>query len=178
MNQPAYSVTKQTFCAAISIIFAALFAMSAPAQSADKIVKQAVKAMTNGKGEKALREIRSWQVKGTITSLKDDSSGGYRAAAAQPNLYVREFDLRGLEVSAGYNGKSAWARDSRDGLRTLTGAANLDRRRKSRLSVRGALPQRPMAGLQKREIEACPRWARDDPGEARECGRSDHGQER
>ena len=75
MNQPAYSVTKQTFCAAISIIFAALFAMSASAQSADKIVKQAVKAMTNGKGEKALREIRSWQVKGTITSLKDDSSG-------------------------------------------------------------------------------------------------------
>ena len=126
MNQPAYSVTKQTFCAAISIIFAALFAMSASAQSADKIVKQAVKAMTNGKGEKALREIRSWQVKGTITSLKDDSSGGYRAAAAQPNLYIREFDLRGLEVSAGYNGKSAWARDSRDGLRTLTGDASRD----------------------------------------------------
>jgi hypothetical protein len=126
MDQPAYSVTKQTFCAAISIIFAALFAMSASAQSADKIVKQAVKAMTNGKGEKALREIRSWQVKGTITSLKDDSSGGYRAAAAQPNLYVREFDLRGLEASAGYNGKSAWARDSRDGLRTLTGDASRD----------------------------------------------------
>jgi hypothetical protein len=126
MDQPAYSVTKQTFCAAISIIFAALFAMSASAQSADKIVKQAVKAMTNGKGEKALREIRSWQVKGTITSLKDDSSGGYRAAAAQPSLYVREFDLRGLEVSAGYNGKSAWARDSRDGLRTLTGDASRD----------------------------------------------------
>ena len=126
MDQPAYSVTKQTFCAAISIIFAALFAMSASAQSADKIVKQAVKAMTNGKGEKALREIRSWQVKGTITSLKDDSSGGYRAAAAQPNLYIREFDLRGLEVSAGYNGKSAWARDSRDGLRTLTGDASRD----------------------------------------------------
>jgi hypothetical protein len=126
MNQPAYPVTKQIFCAAISIIFAALFAMSASAQSADKIVKQAVKAMTNGKGEKALREIRSWQVKGTITSLKDDSSGGYRAAAAQPNLYVREFDLRGLEVSAGYNGKSAWARDSRDGLRTLTGDASRD----------------------------------------------------
>lgn len=126
MNQPAYSVTKQTFCAAISIIFAALFATSASAQSADKIVKQAVKAMTNGKGEKALREIRSWQVKGTITSLKDDSSGGYRAAAAQPSLYVREFDLRGLEVSAGYNGKSAWARDSRDGLRTLTGDASRD----------------------------------------------------
>jgi len=126
MNQPAYSVKKRTFCAAISIIFAAICATSASAQSADKIVKQAVKAMTNGKGEKALREIRSWQVKGTITSLKDGSSGGYRAAAARPNFYVREFDLRGLEVSAGYNGKSAWTRDSRDGLRTLTGDASRD----------------------------------------------------
>lgn len=126
MKQPAYSVTKQTLCALISIIIAALCASSASAQSADKIVKQAVKAMTNGKGEKALREIRSWQVKGTITNLKDGSSGSYRAAAAQPSLYVREFDLRGLEVSAGYNGKSSWARDSRDGLRTLTGDASRD----------------------------------------------------
>jgi hypothetical protein len=126
MKQSANSVKKRTFCATISIIFAALCATSASAQSADKIVKQAVKAMTNGKGEKALREIRSWQVKGTITSLKDGSSGGYRAAAARPNFYVHEFDLRGLEVSAGYNGKSAWARDSRDGLRTLTGDASRD----------------------------------------------------
>jgi hypothetical protein len=126
MKQSAYSVKKRTYCAAISIIFAAICAMSASAQSADKIVKQAVKAITNGKGEKAMREIRSWEVKGTITNLKDGSSGGYRAAAARPNLYVREFDLRGLEVSAGYNGKSAWTRDSRDGLRTLTGDASRD----------------------------------------------------
>jgi hypothetical protein len=112
--------------AAISIIFAALSAISAPAQSADRIVKQSVKAMTNGKGEKALREIRSWQVKGTITNLKDGYSGSYRAAAMQPNLYAREFDLRGLEVSLGYNGKSAWMRDTRDGLRTLTGDLSRD----------------------------------------------------
>ena len=82
--------------------------------------------MTNGKGEKSLREIRSWQVKGTITNPKDGATGGYRAYAIQPNLYAYEFDLRGLEVSAGYNGKSAWMRDSRDGLRTLTGAASRD----------------------------------------------------
>ncbi|HKQ73245.1 MAG TPA: hypothetical protein VJ810_05920 [Blastocatellia bacterium] len=126
MNHPVASIAKQTLCAAISIIFAALFATGAAAQSADKIVKQAVKAMTNGKGEKALREIRSWQVKGRITNPKDGSTGDYQATAAQPNLYAYEFDLRGLEVSAGYNGKSAWMRDSRDGLRTLTGAASRD----------------------------------------------------
>src|SRR5215510_12465904 len=114
MKKPAFSTTKWITRAVIPIIFAALCAASASAQSADKIVKQAVKVMTNGKGEKALREIRSWQVKGTITNLKDGSSGGYQAAATQPNLYAREFDLRGLEGAAGYNGKSAWTRDSRD----------------------------------------------------------------
>src|SRR5262245_4605022 len=126
MKQAIFSITKRTLRAAISIIFVALFAASASAQTADKIVKQAVKAMTNGKGEKALREVRSWQVKGTITNLKDGASGGYQAAATQPDLYVREFDLRGLEGAMGYNGKSAWTRDSRDGLRTLTGDASRD----------------------------------------------------
>jgi len=126
MKRPASSVTKQTLRIAISVVFAALCATSASAQSADKVIKQAAKAMTNGKGERALREIRSWQIKGTITDLKDGSSGSYRAAATQPDLYVREFDLRGLEVSMGYNGKSAWTRDSHDGLRTLTGDASRD----------------------------------------------------
>jgi hypothetical protein len=126
MGQQASSIRRQTLCAAISIFFVALCAAGASAQSADKIIKQAVKAMTNGKGEKALREIRSWQVKGTITDLKDGASGAYRAAAAQPAFFIREFDLRGLEVSMGYNGKSAWMRDSRDGLRTLTGDASRD----------------------------------------------------
>src|SRR5499426_3826615 len=108
MKQPVSSITNRTLWAAVSIIFAAFCPMSASAQSADKIIKQAVKAMTNGKGEKALREIRSWQVKGTITNPKDGSTGGYRAVATQPNLYVREFDLRGLEAAMGFNGKSAW----------------------------------------------------------------------
>src|SRR5262245_65692673 len=44
----------------------------------------------------------------------------------RPNLYACAFNLGGLEMSAGYNGKSAWMRDSRDGLRTLTGAASRD----------------------------------------------------
>src|SRR5262245_29167391 len=126
MKQSVPSIMKQTIRAAIFVIIAALCATGASAQSADKIIKQAVKAMTKGKGEKALREIRSWQVKGTITNLKDGYSGSYRAVAMQPNLYAREFDLRGLEVSLGYNGKSAWMRDTRDGLRTLTGDLSRD----------------------------------------------------
>lgn len=110
------------FC--LSLLVA--LAIGAFAQSPDKIIKQAVKAMTNGKGERALREIKSWQVKGTITNQKDGATGNYQAMAAQPNLFTYTFDLNGLETSQGYNGKSGWMRDSRDGLRTMTGQLSRD----------------------------------------------------
>jgi len=126
MKKPASPFSKQTLRAALLLVFALACATAASAQSADKVIKQAVKAMTNGKGEKALREIRSWQVKGSITNPKDGATGNYSAAATLPNFYADSFDLRGLEISVGYNGKSAWMRDSRDGLRTLTGAASRD----------------------------------------------------
>ncbi len=103
-----------------------LFSLAALAQSPDKILKQATKAMTNGSGDKALRNIRSWQVKGTVTRKSDGETGQYQAAAMCPNLYTGTFDVRGLETSVGYSGKSGWFRDSRNGLRTLTGEASRD----------------------------------------------------
>ncbi len=102
------------------------FYWQAVAQSPDKILKQAVKAMTAGKGEKPLREIRSWQTVGTITNVKSGEAGNFTASALAPNLYTTAYDIRGLETSLGYNGKSGWTRDSRDGLRTLTGQAARD----------------------------------------------------
>ncbi len=96
------------------------------AQSPDKVIKQAIKAMSNGKGEKALRAVRSWQVKGQITRLSDKATGSYQAMALLPNLYTSAFDAAGFEVAAGFNGKSSWLRDSREGLRTLTGLASRD----------------------------------------------------
>ncbi|MEP7343403.1 MAG: hypothetical protein ABI977_37105 [Acidobacteriota bacterium] len=110
----------------ISLALALALTTAVSAQSPDKIIKQALKAMTNGKAERPLREIKSWEVKGTITNPKDGATGSYQAMAAQPNLYTTMFDLRGLETSAGYNGKSGWMRDSRDGLRTMTGQASRD----------------------------------------------------
>src|SRR5262245_17606311 len=103
------------------LIFTA--ASAASAQSADKIVKQAAKAMG---GEKAQRSIKSWQVKGTIVNSESGESGSFQAAALLPNLYTSTYDISGLEVSSGYNGKSAWVRDSRNGLRTMTGAESRD----------------------------------------------------
>jgi hypothetical protein len=108
------------------VLLCLLFSLAALAQSPDKILKQATKAMTNGSGEKTLRNIRSWQVKGTVTRKRDGEAGQYQAAAMWPNLYTETFDVRGLETSMGYSGKSGWFRDSRNGLRTLTGEASRD----------------------------------------------------
>lgn len=93
------------------------------AQSADHIVKQAVKAMG---GESALRRVTAWQASGIITRLRDGLTGRYQASAMQPNLFARGWDIGGFEIGAGFTGKSSWRRDSRDGLRTLTGAASDD----------------------------------------------------
>ncbi len=108
------------------LLFVGSVAFPTAAQSPDKILKQATKAMTNGSGEKAWRNIRSWQVKGTVTRKSDGASGQYQAAAMLPNLYTGTFDMRGLETSVGFSGKSGWFRDSRNGLRTLTGEPSRD----------------------------------------------------
>jgi hypothetical protein len=119
-----HSIAPKPFSLTIFFISILLFgASAASAQSADKIVKQAAKAMG---GEKAQRGIKSWQVKGTIVNSGSGESGSFQAASLRPNLYTISYDIRGLEVSSGYNGKSAWVRDSRDGLRTLTGAESRD----------------------------------------------------
>jgi hypothetical protein len=100
-----------------------LVSLPLAAQSVDKILKQATKALGD---EKALRNLRSWQVQGTVTRRRDGEAGKYEAAALAPNLYWGQFDLRGLETSVGYNGKSGWFRDARNGLRTMTGDVSRD----------------------------------------------------
>jgi hypothetical protein len=105
------------------ILIGAAFASGASGQSANKVLKQAEKALG---GAKALQSIRSVQKKGTITRASDGASGAFAVQAAAPNLYNESFDLGGFEVESGYNGKSGWTRDSREGLRTLTGKTSAD----------------------------------------------------
>jgi hypothetical protein len=96
---------------------------SATAQSADKLVKQAAKALG---GEAALRRLKAWQASGSITRERAGAAGRFQAAALQPNLYVVNWEVAGFETGAGFTGKSSWRRNSRDGLRTLTGDASDD----------------------------------------------------
>lgn len=110
------------------IFFALLFSLCSAAevaaQSAGKISKNAAQALG---GEKAWRAaMRSFQKEGTITRLSDSATGKISMRGGAPNLYGSFYDLNGFESETGFNGKSAWARDSRSGLQTLTGAASRD----------------------------------------------------
>lgn len=91
------------------------------AQSLDKVLKNAVKAMG---GEKALHSITSTKSAGRITRLSDNATGDFLSQSAQPNLYTNSFNLGGFETEVGYNGKSSWIHDSKTGLRTFTGMAS------------------------------------------------------
>jgi hypothetical protein len=100
-----------------------IFAFAAGAQSPNRIPAQAAKTLG---GEKQLKAVSSVQAVGKITRVSDGASGDYRLQTAQPNLFTESFDLDGFEVASGYNGRSAWTRDSRDGVRTLTGDVSRD----------------------------------------------------
>jgi hypothetical protein len=93
------------------------------AQSPSKVISQANKALG---GEKALKAVSSWQQAGKITRVSDGAAGNYSAYAASGGLFGGLFDVSGFEVGFGYNGKSGWVRDSKNGLRTVTGDASRD----------------------------------------------------
>ena len=91
--------------------------LSAAAQSPSAVLKQAEKAL----GGKAFKNVTSVRSTGTIKRLSDGATGKYVARSARPNLLNVRFDIAGFETETGYNGRSAWRRDSRDGVVTLTG---------------------------------------------------------
>jgi hypothetical protein len=90
------------------------------AQSADSILKKAAKASGF---EKEMRNVTGSQIKGKIIRLSDNASGNFSSEAYQPNLYRETISFNDSETVRSFNGKSAWMRDSRNGLRTLTGDA-------------------------------------------------------
>lgn len=97
--------------------------LNVAAQSPNKILSQANKALG---GEKNLKSVSSWQAKGRIARTSDGASGNYQAQISKPNFYGETYDLNGYEYARGFNGKSGWLRDSKNGLRTLTGDAAQD----------------------------------------------------
>jgi hypothetical protein len=104
-------------------LFVVLFSFNAFAQSPGKILKMAEKTLG---GAKNLQSVKSWRKSGTISRLSDGAEGKYIEQASQPNFYNLNYDLAGFEYEKGFNGKSGWLRNSREGLHTLTGVESRD----------------------------------------------------
>jgi hypothetical protein len=101
-----------------ALVIVLLLACAAAPQSPSKILKQAENALG---GTRTWRAVQSFTAVGHIKRVGDGASGSYILNLAKPNLINESFDLAGFEIETGYNGRSAWARNSRDGLQTLTG---------------------------------------------------------
>ncbi len=104
-------------------LFLLLFSINGFAQSPSKILKQAEKALG---GAKTLKSVKSWRKNGTIKRTKDGASGNFTEQVSQPVFYNLSYEIDGFETESGYNGKSGWRRDSREGLQTLTGKQSVD----------------------------------------------------
>lgn len=116
-----HNLARKFFISFVGVIFIFAFIGAVQAQSPDKVLKQSLKSLG---GEKAVKKIKSWEMKGKITRLDDGATGNYQASAMQPNYYTAFYDVNGFETAYGYNGKSGWVRDSKSGLKTLTGQAS------------------------------------------------------
>ncbi|HBR55940.1 MAG TPA: hypothetical protein DEA22_00460 [Blastocatellia bacterium] len=93
-------------------------ALAAAGQSASAILKKAERALG---GKQAMEKAAARTQTGSITKLSGNAVGRYSLTTARPNLLKVSWDIEGFEFESGYNGRSAWVRDSREGLRTLTG---------------------------------------------------------
>ncbi len=105
-----------------ALCLALLLGLTVLAQSPSRVLQQAEKAMG---GTKALKAVRSIRRSGRVTRLADGANGTYLFQASQPNLLNITYDLGGSESETGFNGRSGWERNSRDGLQTLTGDASI-----------------------------------------------------
>jgi hypothetical protein len=104
-------------------LFVIAFSFSIPAQSPGKILKLAEKSLG---GAKNWRAIKTWRKIGAIVRLNDNAAGKFVEQSSEPNFYNINYDLAGFEYEKGFNGKSGWVRDSREGLRTLIGNESRD----------------------------------------------------
>src|SRR6476646_3464209 len=80
-------------------------AASAPAQDANKILDDAIKASG---GPRALRKLLTVSLEGTVTRQGDEKSGTYILHLKAPNRYYSEITFNAQPDIFAYNGKSAW----------------------------------------------------------------------
>lgn len=74
-------------------------------------------------GAKALEQIQTQTLAGSLTEEATGNTGSFSRIVKAPNLFYSEVIVDADRQVEAYNGKSAWGEDSKDGIRTLTGAA-------------------------------------------------------
>jgi outer membrane lipoprotein-sorting protein len=118
-----------------SVLWAYL-AASASAQSAEKIVDRHIDAVG---GKRALEQIVSSTVTGTVT-LPDGRSETFIQETKRPNRLHINMTWSSGRWSTGFNGRSVWQDDPRDGLRTLMGRAAAQVRAEAAYAAHGIFP--------------------------------------
>ena len=92
---------------------------AAGAQSASKVIERYITAIG---GKKAVEQISSSEVTGTVTS-GDGRDGVFMQRSRRPQLFVLSVSWGDSRLSSGFNGRAAWQDDGADGPRTLYGEA-------------------------------------------------------
>src|SRR6267378_4912766 len=104
---------------AIAVAFCIIiFAETAQAQDAQKIVDQYIKAAG---GSKALSQAKTITIEGTFHTA-DGKTGTYTLNTRLPNRFYSELVAGDINLIEAYNGKSAWHRTANGEFVTLVGA--------------------------------------------------------
>src|SRR5580765_808343 len=117
-----------------TLIFVATLACAAaaaPAQDANKILDEFIKASG---GSRSLRKLLAVSFEGTVTRPGDEKSGTYTLHLKSPNRYYLEIAFNAQPEIFAYNGKSAWRENSVGELGTLTGPEALELEAAAQLS--------------------------------------------
>lgn len=117
-----------------TLIFVAALACAAaaaPAQDANKILDEFIKASG---GSRSLRKLLTVSFEGTVTHPGDEKSGTYTLHLKSPNRYYLEIAFNAQPEIFAYNGKSAWRENSVGELGTLTGPEALELEAAAQLS--------------------------------------------
>ncbi len=100
------------------ILLAPVCPGSVRAQSADKILKDYVKAVG---GEKKLKAIKNLTAVGEVRDTANGQTGSFMLETRTPDSFYLEMTGEGLAWSEGFNGNSGWEQKAGGSPSTLTG---------------------------------------------------------
>ncbi len=101
-------------------LFLAALAGVSNAQTPQKIIDEYLRAEG---GSKALAQIRTETIAGSLTEESTGKTGSYSLIAEAPNQFYSEIIIEPDHTAEAYNGMSAWGQNPAEGARTLTGEA-------------------------------------------------------